>query len=368
MRAVKIYTHVLYTLLFFAVSCEIVGEGGPGNGQNNRVPDISDNWIIPQEEVIDGGPGKDGIPSIDQPDFAPAGEIDYVEEQRLISAVNVGESHKAYPHQVLDWHEIVNDQIEDLSVAMTYCPLTGTGVAWDRQNVEFGVSGLLFRGNLVPYDRQTQSRYSQMQIRGVNGPMAGTQMEALPVLQTTWETWKSMYPDSKVLTTRNTGRQYNYKSYAYGEGYLEEDSATNFPVRHKDDRLPRKKRVHGIIANRNIDENADVRTYVIDRFAPGIQVIEDRISNQEFVVVGSRDKNFAMSYLREFRDGTLLQFEAVQDALPVVMKDQEGNRWDVFGYAVEGPRKGSRLNPTQSYTGYWFAWVDFFPGLEIFER
>jgi len=355
-----------FFLWFVITSCNTVNERTSSNSGVN-VPEFSDDWIIPKNEVIDGGPGSDGIPSIDNPVFASVDEINYAGDHRLVAGIKVGDNVRAYPHQILDWHEIVNDQINDFYFVITYCPLTGTDIAWERNSItEFGVSGLLFRNNLILYDRNSYSRYSQMQIRGVNGPMSGTNMETIPVIQTTWETWKKMYPESEVLTT-DTGFQRNYEGYAYSKDYLKEDSATLFPIQNRDNRLPRKKRVHGIIQG-VATENAKVRVYVVDSFGSGIHLIEETSGIFDIIVAGSSDKDFAISYRRDLPDGTELQFEAVQNSLPVIMKDQEGNYWDIFGYAVEGPRKGSRLIQTNSYTGYWFAWADFFPGLEIYQE
>lgn len=329
----------------------------------------SDSWLIPKSEVKDGGPGQDGIPSVDNPQFAPVDEINYIVDDRLVVGVRNGNEIKAYPHQILDFHEIVNDKIGDTPFALTYCPLTGSAIGWHRKIngsiTEFGVSGLLFRNNLIPYDRNSGSEWSQMQLRGVHGDNSGKTIETVDVIETNWSTWKKMYPNSKVLTTE-TGFSRNYQFYAYGKSYLT-SSSTLFPIKNEDDRLPKKERVHGIIADNPVTEDAAVKTYVINDMGEGINLIEDSFEGKNHVVVGSSELNIAASFERTI-DGTHLNFEPVQDELPVVMQDQEGNRWDIFGYAVEGPRQGKRLTPTLSYTGYWFAWADFFPGLKIYSR
>lgn len=227
-----------------------------------------------------------------------------------------------------------------------------------------GVSGLLFRNNLIPYDRNTGSLYSQMQIRSVSGSQIGTILQQIPLVQTSWKVWKTMYPESEVLTT-NTGFNKDYNQYTYGRGYLEGNSDPLFSVKNPDTRLQTKELVHGIIAGEVAEEETNARVYVIDKFGSGVHVIEDRFASEEVIVAGSSDLQFAVSFHRTFDDGTTLQFEAVQDALPIIIKDQEVNSWDIFGYAVEGPRVGTRLSSTNSYTGYWFAWADFFPNLEI---
>ncbi|MFH5833282.1 DUF3179 domain-containing protein [Halalkalibaculum sp. DA384] len=331
---------------------------------------VEGDWLIPKDEIVDGGPGPDGIPSIDEPRFSPASGVGYVGNSRLVTGIKIGDTVKAYPHQVMDHHEIVNDAAGDLPYCLTLCPLTGTAIAWERtingETVEFGVSGWLFRNNLIPYDRRTGSRYSQMQMRGVNGEESGSPLTTIQVVQTTWSTWKEMYPDSQVLTT-DTGFSRDYSGFVYGRDYYrDEDSGTLFPVQNADSRLPNKARVHGIIAERPADQDAQVKVYQVGMFGEGVHLVTDQVEGLEVIIAGSSNHNFAVSFQARPEDGTELQFEAVQDALPVIMEDQEGNRWDLFGYAMEGPRKGERLRPTNSYTGYWFAWADFFPEVEIY--
>ena len=124
-------------------------------------------WSIPNEQVLDGGPGKDGIPSVDNPIFYDISQNTVYEEEDLVVGYKRDTAARAYPHVVLDWHEIVNDEINGFPMTITYCPLTGTAIGWDRTidgNVTtFGVSGLLYNSNLIPYDRRTNSNWSQMQ-------------------------------------------------------------------------------------------------------------------------------------------------------------------------------------------------------------
>ncbi|MDX1636605.1 MAG: DUF3179 domain-containing protein [Balneolaceae bacterium] len=355
-------------LIVILSSCGSVSD----SSSDSRAKDGNTNsgWLIPSGEVVDGGPGKDGIPSIDNPRFSDAQNTGYVADSRLVTGIRIGDTIKAYPHQVMDHHEIVNDQAGSTAYCLTLCPLTGTAIAWDRmidgEIAEYGVSGRLFRNNLIPYDRKTDSRYSQMQVRGVNGSRAGSELNTLQVVQTTWATWKAMYPESEVLTT-NTGFSRNYSGFLYGRGYYSGNSGTLFPVQHSDNRLPTKERLHGVIAERPADEDARVKVYEIDEFGEGVSIIEDQFNGEDIIIVGSSDKNFAASFKPLMADGTPRILEAVQDALPVVMEDQDGNRYDIFGYAVQGPRAGERLQRTFSYTGFWFAWIDFFPGLELYQ-
>ena len=343
-------------------------------GVNSSTDDFDfseDNWIISVSEIIDGGPGKDGIPSIDNPDFDLLENTNYVPDDRMVVGIRINGEVRAYPHQILDWHEIVNDKSGDDHFAIVYCPLTGTGMSWNREIdgsvTEFGVSGLLFRNNLIAYDRNTDSNWSQMQLRSVNGDFINREIETYQLVETTWETWKQLFPESKVHTT-NTGHSRNYSSFTYGATYHTDHSRILFPVQNTDDRLQNKDRVHGIIESNPAGSDFKVRVYVIDEFGDGVNLIRDQLGNNEYLVAGSTEYNIAAAF--KLDDPTLasLDFFAVDDELPVVFRDSEGTSWDIFGTALDGPREGDRLTAARSYTGYWFGWADFFPDLEIYGR
>lgn len=353
----------------FVTSCDLNDSGASGSG---FTPAPQEDWLIPIGEIVDGGPGKDGIPSIDRPDFAPAGSITYVPDNRMVIGVYLNGEIRAYPHQILDWHEIVNDDFGGTPVAVVYCPLTGTGMCWNRtidgETTEFGVSGLLFRNNLIAYDRNSDSNWSQMHLRSVNGPHMEREMETYQVVETTWATWKAMFPESMAHTT-NTGFQRNYSGFTYGSDFSTNHNRILFPVKNSDNRLQNKDRVHGILGSRTPDGQPLVKVYAINDFGDGVSLIKDTFDTVDYLIAGSTQHNFAAAFrLDPGSNAAHLVFQPVQDELPVIMQDSEGNKWDVFGRAVAGPRTGDRLPPARSYTGYWYAWADFFPGLQLHEQ
>jgi hypothetical protein len=162
------------------------------NGQGDSGIEVETEWLVPEQEVVDGGPGKDGIPPIENPEFAPVDQIEFIPDDRRVLGIKIGDVIRAYPHQVLDWHEIVNDKYGTVNVAVTYCPLTATGIAWFPRKSDFGTSGRIFRNNLVAYDRETESFWVQMRMRAVHGPRMGESIEQLKMIETKWETWKFM--------------------------------------------------------------------------------------------------------------------------------------------------------------------------------
>lgn len=347
-------------LLAVAVLAAACGGGNSSGGPGNPPPVSA--WLIPEREVVDGGPGQDGIPSIDEPQFARASDTTYLDaSDRVVGVFANGEYH-AYPHRILDWHEVINDAVDTDAFTISYCPLTGSALAWDvddnATSTEFGVSGLLYNSNLILYDRASGSRWSQMLQLSVWGPQSGTQAQKIQLIETSWSSWQAMYPDSLVLT-RDTGfSRSGYTGYPYGE--YRTSSVLLFPVDELDDRLHPKRRVIGIQAN------AASKAYQIDSFGSTTQTINDHFEGRPIVVVGNSDLDFAAIYSRELDDGTILDFSPVQNQLPVVMSDSEGNNWDIFGHAVSGPRTGVKLGRTASFTAMWFAWAAFFETPEIY--
>jgi len=344
-------------MLLWGCEEEPGGKGGIFSGS-----DSTKSWSIPLDEVFDGGPGKDGIPALTEPVYISAGAADYLSDDELVIGFVHGDEARAYPHQILDWHEIINDRVGDVNISVTYCPLTGTGIGWNREIdgelTTFGVSGLLYNSNLIPYDRKTDSNWSQIRLDCVNGELRGKEAETLHMVETTWKTWKEMYPLTTVIS-QETGYDRSYGRYPYGN-YRTAHNYLIFPVANEDDRFQNKERVHGIV------QSGNVRIYSVEGFGDEVTVINDKSNERDVVVVGNREDNFIVSYFNDPGDGSTLSFSAVQGQYPVVMTDGEGNMWDVSGRAVAGPRKDARLGPTPSFIGYWFSFAAFYPNLTIY--
>lgn len=318
--------------------------------------DVSGEWLIPTDEVFDGGPGRDGIPSVDNPQFTDVNNASYLLDDDLVVGIKINGTIRAYPHPILDWHEIVNDDIGGQKTAITYCPLTGSAIAWKREgivsNSSFGVSGLLYNSNLIPYDRGTKSNWSQMKLQCVNGQLIGNEIVTNKIIETTYKTWREMYPTSKLLST-NTGFGRQYGVYPYG-GFKTNDDLI-FPVSNEDNRLQKKVRVLGLIAG------GQTMAFVINSFSVDISIKNVTFGGEEFVIIGSSGKNFAAAYKRKLDDGTTLEFTITQGNLPLVMIDNEGTKWDIFGEAIEGPRTGESLPRAKAFIAYWYGWAAFYP-------
>ncbi len=197
--------------------------------------------------IMSGGPPPDGIPAIDAPVFIAADEAGLAPGDRVIGFVHEGEA-RAYPQNILVYHEIVNDEVGGLSVAITYCPLTATAQGFLRGTTTLGVSGQLLNSNLVMFDRATGSWFSQIAATGLTGEHRGAALSEVEVIWTTWARWSAAHPDTKVLSER-TGYLRNYARDPYGSynppgGYYVQDG-TLFPVMHPSDRHHAKEMVVG---------------------------------------------------------------------------------------------------------------------------
>ena len=323
-----------------------------GSNQNSNF-----DWEIPPSEVFDGGVGKDGIPSVDSPRFNEPGSQNLGDSELVVGILEDGVA-KAYPHEILDWHEIVNDNVGESMFAITYCPLTGTAVGWDRQIGErtttFGVSGKLYNTNLMPYDRETDSYWSQLRLDCVNGELIGTKINTIPIVETSWETWRASYPNT-LLMNRNTGINRNYDVYPYDD-YITNNDRIFFPVNNEDNRLPAKERVLTVITNEAS------RAYSINLFDE-FQVFEDQVGTRNLMVAGSKSQNLMVAYDASGLTG----FTPVANALPVIAEDDAGHQITLTGEIVSGPRQGQKLEPVESIIGYFFAMAAFYPELDIYE-
>ncbi|VAX21014.1 hypothetical protein MNBD_NITROSPINAE02-477 [hydrothermal vent metagenome] len=202
---------------------------------------------IPLEQIFWGGPAKDGIPAILNPEFVPADKADYLKDDERVLGLYIDGIAKAYPVRIMNWHELVNDKFGKTPALISFCPLCGTGMAFERtfdgKEHSFGVSGLLYQSDLLFYDHQTDSLWSQIEGEAVTGKLTGTKLKALPAYNTTWGYWKKKHPDTLALTT-NTGHMRDYDVDVY-KGY---DKSPNlmFPVEHRNFNHGPKEMVIGI--------------------------------------------------------------------------------------------------------------------------
>ncbi len=177
---------------------------------------------VPTREILGGGPPRDGIPALDHPAAIEPGRSAWSDDARVLGVVVGGEA-RAYPVGVLNWHELVNDTLGGEPILVSFCPLCGTGLVFDRridgETRSFGVSGLLYRSDLLMYDRETESLWSQIAAEAITGPLLGRRLRLLRVRMDTWGAWRRDHPDTTVLS-RDTGHDRDYDRSPY-KGYAE---------------------------------------------------------------------------------------------------------------------------------------------------
>jgi hypothetical protein len=333
--------------------------GSPGTNNNQVISSTNGEdtkHTVPPDQIVNGGPPRDGIPSIDNPNFVSANDAT-LQDMDLVLGLNINGDIRAYPLNILVWHEIVNDFVDDIPVAITYCPLCFTNQVFKRtidgQVVQFGTSGKLYNSNLVMYDRVSGSLWSQALGQAIAGEHTGKKLERVPFDIAFWREWKTLYPESKVLS-QDTGFGRPYGVDPYGNYYVNPDIL--FPVSHRDDRLGPKEIVVGL------ENNGVYRAYKLHQIEES-HVINDGIDGKSIALL-SLHPLMVRAYDSTI-DGQTLEFR--YDNEGSITDIQTRSVWNFDGQAIEGAMKGKNLTRLPFDEGFWFEWVAFHPntGLHI---
>jgi hypothetical protein len=328
------------------------------------------------EEFVGGGPPKDGIPSIDEPRFVSVAEADELLSAREpVAVVELGGQARAYPLQVLTWHEIVNDELAGEPIAVTYCPLCNSTVAFrrevDGEPVEFGTTGMLRNSDLVMYDRATESWWQQVTAEAVVGEQTGTRLEVLPSQILSWQEFRRAHTDGEVLS-RDTGFERDYGQNPYTSYDSDPDSAPFLFQGEPDRSLPPKERVAAI---RTGERSAVVYPFSrlrdeapvgdeVDGRAVVVFFDPDVASALDSSVISEGRKVGAAAVFERTVKGRTLEFEPGSE--PGSFRDgQTGSTWDMSGRATAGPLAGTRLEQVVHDDQFWFALAAFFEDAAI---
>ncbi len=311
--------------------------------------------IIPLDKIKGGGPPKDGIPSIDNPQFTDVSNANFMSDSDTVIGLHINGESKAYPLFILVWHEIVNDTIGGTPVSVTYCPLCYTNQVFERiingEEVEFGTSGKLYNSNLLMYDRLTDSYWSQALGTAVTGELTGYDLTLVPFDVITWNDWKTIYPDTLVLTT-DTGHIRSYATDPYGNYYTEPNII--FPVDHRDDRMHPKEIIIGF------NQDNIYKAYKQNDIESSV-VINDFIGDAPLLLVSLFSQN-SRAFDRNV-DGEILDFQYVDGKIIDVQTNSE---WNYSGLSVSGIYDGRQLDRIPIEPGFWFEWVAFHPNTLVY--
>ncbi|MEW6029670.1 MAG: DUF3179 domain-containing protein [Chloroflexota bacterium] len=348
-------------------------ESPPRGAQSEFTTDFSKH-SVPYSEILSGGPPKDGIPAIDAPKFQSVSEADeWLEDREPVVFIQVADEAKAYPIQILMWHEIVNDTVGGEPLLVSFCPLCNTAIAFKRTFagtvLDFGTTGRLRYSNLIMYDRQTETWWQQATGDAIAGEHTGAQLEFYPAAIISWADFKAQHPDGKVLS-RDTGFSRDYGRNPYF-GYDDINQSPFLFDGATPDQLPPMARVL------TVDLNGKVVAYPYDVLEE-VNVVNDTVDAQPVVIFWAegtasaldarnipegREVGSAVAYSR-ILDGATLDFE-FKDGM--IFDRQTGSEWNIFGIAIAGELQGEQLAPVVSINHFWFSWAAFRPDTRIYQ-
>ncbi len=330
---------------------------------------------VPYSEIFSGGPPKDGIPAIDAPKFISVSSVDtWLKPNEPVIYFQVGDDARAYPIQILIWHEIVNDTVGGVPVAMTFCPLCNTAIAFERtvngRVLDFGTTGRLRYSNLVMYDRQTESWWQQAIGQAIVGQLTGTLLVARPAVIIAWSTFKAAHPDGRVLS-RDTGYDRAYGRNPY-QGY---DNVNQSPFLYSGPPTPGVLRPMARVLIAVLGGEAVAYPFDILK---KVHVVNDTVGKTGVVVLwtagtaspldadsvaGGRDVGAVTVYVRAL-NGQPLNFTF--DGTNIVDKET-GSVWDILGRSTSGRFTGKTLTPVVAFNSFWFAWAAYQPATRVYQ-
>ena len=329
---------------------------------------------VPYSDIMSGGVPRDGIPPIYDPKYVTIEDADtWIEDQEPVVALEVAEDARAYPLQILTWHEIANDTVGDVPVAVTFCPLCNSAIAFDRRldgTVHtFGVSGNLRNSDLIMWDHETQTWWQQLTGEAIIGSLAGKRLSILPAPIVSYADFKQAHPGGLVLS-RETGHSRQYGSNPYS-GYDRVDEHPFLFRGDPDGRLLPKERVaavtvggmdlafpYSVLMEEGAVNHTVGETGIVVFYKPGTVSALDK-----GLIRNSRDVGATAVYKSDL-NGQSLSF---QPSAKGFADDQTGSEWNILGEAVEGPLAGSRLERIASADHFWFAWAAFKPDTIIYQ-
>ncbi|MDZ4673531.1 MAG: DUF3179 domain-containing protein [Gemmatimonadota bacterium] len=334
---------------------------------------------VPLEEIVPGGPPKDGIPPVDRPEFEPvASAARWLGSREPVIVVEHGGVARAYPLQILVWHEIVNDVIAGMPIAVTYCPLCNTAIVFSRiilpgaDTTTFGTTGRVRLSDLVMYDRGTESWWQQATGEGLVGVHAGGQLSRFPSTLVSFAEFRRNFPRGVVLS-RATGHE-----RPYGRNpYLRYDAEGASPLaslfgRRPDTRFPAMARV--VV----VKEGPEQLVIPFERLRRD-RVVATRIGAKDLIVwwiegtassmdteiiAEGREVGSAVAH-RSSVDGRVLTFRPHGDA--TFRDTQTGTTWSALGHGISGPLTGRRLEPIDHGAYFWFAVAAFWPQARLLD-
>lgn len=355
----------VFALLTFALAaCD---SNNPNDGPDGPVEQPGELVAceLPENQIVNGGPGKDGIPALTNPTLIPVEQIGYMADDDRVIGIMIDGEPVAVPHNILWWHEIANFSARDSRVAATYCPLTGSSIVFDRANIndaELGVSGLLYQNNLIMYDRnEDEALWSQILTGASCNSDKGVALTTIAHIEMSWAGWKALYPNSQALSSA-TGFTRNYTRYPYSDYENLDNSQVLFQMRPLDTRRPPKERALGIP---DVDGSAIVFPFGVLDAQNAKNVIITTFKNRQIVVLWDPEKEAAAAFEPITTNGAPVNLVVETNQFVDV---ESGAIFEVNGAVMEGDMAGTQLRSVpEAYVAFWFAWPAFHPDVSLYD-
>jgi hypothetical protein len=332
---------------------------------NNSTNLLEYGWSVPLDQLVLSQLPMDRIKSIDKPHFEILSNAT-IERNEVVYIYQYGDTIKIYPETILAGHEVVNDRIGNHFFAITYCPLTGSAIVWNREVngiiSEFGVSGHLYNENLIAYDRNDTSYWSQMLMHGIKGINDGEVLDNYQLFGTSGSTAEKLFPNALVLVDSlgHVCADSICGRLKINRDFVEPSDNDNI-VLHSSDYF-------GIVNTNLINGGKNALLVNYDIFADSISIYQTTFSNSDIIILGSNTLEFIVAFENNTNYSSD-KFYAVQNSLPIIFADSSGNKYNVMGVIVSGPNRGNRLPSPKSYSAHSFAWELFYnSSIEIFEK
>ena len=328
---------------------------------------------IEYHDLLSGGPPRDGIPPIDQPKFIENQlAAQWLKPNDPVIALEINGDARAYPLQILTWHEIINDVVGEIAVTITFCLLCNSAIVFKRNHqgitYDFGTSGLLRHSDLVMYDRQTESLWQQFTGEAIVGVMTGEQLMMIPSGLIGFEQFQAAYPADKILS-KETGYSREYGRNPY-PGY---DDIRNNPFLFRDpldERLPAMARVV------TVSDGKYHNAYPVELLEK-LGVIHHQLGNQAVVIFHQDGVSSALDTTRIANGddvgatGVFVPLVGKQELTFIkergFVDEQTGSHWNIVGQAILGPLKGKQLERLVHADQFWFSWGAFRPDTLIYQ-
>ena len=333
--------YIYLFILFITISCSKSSTQDDVDGLSLT---LNYEWTVPLKDIVGS---FNPFPFAENPTMSTVSNVEGLNDESTVVIVSFNDKVNIYPLTFVQPFETVNDNLSNTHFTISYCPITQSTLAINRKlgsdNLTFRASGILYKENLVMHDANSDSFWSQMLLKSIKGPFENETLKTFPLIETSWKTAKTYFPNANVFTNKSIV------------------SSKNSTLQKSTDNITSNEKVFGFIDNLN-NKVSDVFIYRYSQFENGIKLYNSGFSTKK-IVIGSSELKFITSF---FNDENYI-FKPIQNEFPIVMSDQLGNNWDAFGLAISGPNKGKQLIPATGFIAAWWAWQDFYTSFTFVE-